>query len=1174
MYISKLSLYGFKSFLKKSDVVFDKGITCIVGPNGCGKTNIVDAIRWVIGEQKSSVLRADRNTDVIFNGTATRRPVNLAEVSLTIHNVSGKVPIDYTDIVISRRVYRNGESEYFINNNLCRLKDITDLFIDTGMGANAYSIIELKMIEDILSESPDERKRLFEEAAGVNKYRVQRKAALRKLGATQDDLTRLNDIIGEVSSKVKSLKRQLRRYEKYQETTKKLVQAESRLAARRIYQLQTLLSPIEEELQQKQSKSDQVKAELAEQEAAFQKQQEQFNIIENDLQTKSGSLEQLKTQKNELQTENLLLNEQIHNVDQQIKRLEKNIDNASQEINRVKSQKEHLREELSAASVELEKRQDLFKHHSQEYEKIDQQVQKISSELGDLRDQRYGLVKEQAKYSAQYDHLEENIQQREAELSSVEQQLNQKQTQLRRLNAAQADLQQEREQISSLLASVQTDLEQTQQQHADLIRQEQDLLAEQRTLESKADKLANKIEFYQGIIESKEGYSPGLQYVLDNLQEFPGVKGALSDLLSVDPKYYLAVEAVIKDISRMVIAENRSAALSTLDKLADLGKGRISIIPLDLSFNGQKGPSVDHSGLKPLSDFISCSTQLAPLKNFLFQGVFTCSDSQFNELIRSSQLTEFAIVSDKGRLRDSSGFLSGGSVPAESNVIIGRSQKLYELEKQSDQIERENQALSSQLKQLRKNIEQTLTEQQKQQQAHKTHTVSLRDKEEELRAVEQEKGHINSLLDNLKENRVNIQVALDNFKERLSRKDPEATRLTGKIQSLEHRIEDKNREYEKIEQHSNQENQNLQHLRIELIKQENKYRNIKDSLAAADKRVTQLEKERAAALQEKEDDLSKKTEVEHQLAENHKKLSASTHKVDQASANLEKVRRQYQSLRAQMQNLNETIYQSRHTRDILADKIKRAELEQSKYIAREQEIRSVLSEKYEQTLPEKIEGELPSEEAAQQKVQRLKRRIEKIGMVNMAVKDEYETEADRLGFLEEQRDDLLESETTLQQVISQIDKIARQQYTEIFAKIKQNFKRTFAIFFDGGDADLKLVGDEDPLEANIEIFACPSGKRMQSLKMLSAGEKALTAIALLFGIYQVKPSPFCILDEVDAPLDDKNTQRFTNVIKTFAQETQFIMVTHNKLTMNVADSLYGVTMGEQGVSQIVSVKLD
>jgi len=359
-----------------------------------------------------------------------------------------------------------------------------------------------------------------------------------------------------------------------------------------------------------------------------------------------------------------------------------------------------------------------------------------------------------------------------------------------------------------------------------------------------------------------------------------------------------------------------------------------------------------------------------------------------------------------------------------------------------------------------------------------------------------------------------------------------------------------------------------------LIKQENKHRNIKDALASAKQRIANLEKERTAALKEKEANTSRKTELKNELADRQKELALMTEKVDGANQAVDKVRQQYQALRSRMQNLNESIYQTRHKRDLLADKIKGAELEQSKYLAREQEIRSVLSEKYEQQLPDKITAELPAEAEAAQKVQRLKRRIEKIGMVNMAVKDEYESEARRLEFLTDQRNDLLESEATLQDVIAQIDTIARQQYTEIFAKIKKNFKHTFAIFFDGGDADLKLVGDEDPLEANIEIFACPSGKRMQSLKMLSAGEKALTAIALLFGIYQVKPSPFCILDEVDAPLDDKNTQRFTNVIKTFAQETQFIIVTHNKLTMNVADSLYGVTMGEQGVSQIVSVKLD
>ncbi|MCK4296937.1 MAG: AAA family ATPase, partial [Candidatus Marinimicrobia bacterium] len=550
MYISTLSLYGFKSFLKKSEIHFGSGVTTVVGPNGCGKTNIVDAIRWVIGEQKSSILRTDRITDVIFNGTSTRRQLNLAEVSLIIHNVSGRIPIEYSDIMITRRIYRNGESEYFINKSLCRLKDITDLFIDTGMGANAYSIIELKMIENILSETFEERKRLFEEAAGVNKYRVQRKAAIRKLDATRDDFVRLTDIITEVESKVKSLRRQLRRYEKYQEVTQKLVDAEVVLASRRVLNIRKNLEPISSEIKEKESKLQKIISELETKENHWQSKQKLFEEKEKLFQEKNIELDKLKFERNKFQTEDLLLKEQYRNVSQTISRLEKEISSLGENISYSEDKENSLQNEHDNIKLKLGKKQIEFQEISSEHQKIELLFKNINKEIQSLYDERYSLLRQQAEYTARYSSLKENIIQREKELELIKGQIEKQTSNEEIINQTIADTNDKVKIFKDNLEKYKEAEKKEKERNLNLIGKERDLTDKMRVLESEQDKLTDRIQFYSGIIQSKEGFSPGLQYVLDNLQDFPGIKGALSDLISVDSRYYLSVEAVIKDISR------------------------------------------------------------------------------------------------------------------------------------------------------------------------------------------------------------------------------------------------------------------------------------------------------------------------------------------------------------------------------------------------------------------------------------------------------------------------------------------------------------------------------------------------------------------------------------------------------------------------------------------------
>jgi len=1172
MYISKLSLYGFKSFSKKSEIHFGKGITTVVGPNGCGKTNIVDAIRWVIGEQKSSILRADRNTDMIFNGTATRRQLNLAEVSLTIHNVSGRLSLPYSDIIITRRVYRNGESEYFINNNLCRLKDITDLFIDTGMGANAYSIIELKMIEDILSENTEERKRLFEEAAGVNKYRVQRKAALRKLEATKDDLTRLNDIINEVDAKVKNLRRQLKRYEKHQETTANLIESEVLLATRKIGDIRKSLDPIEGHISEGRKSLEKIIKDLTGKEEVWQSSQREFEEQESVLDKKNQQLSEIREERNKFATEELVLKEQMRNINQTIARLQSDILQYEKTITSANQKEVEFKQQYLDTQKQLGEKRESFKTVETAGEEIEQRYSKVNAEIQALQEERFSLSRKQAENSARFGSLQENIAQRENELLSIEKQLISQKDNEKKISES---LNLTRDKISSLNIDMQLkrdNLDELEIRHNQFYESECDLQKERREVESQLDRLNNRIQFYTGIIQSKEGFSPGLQYVLDNLPDFSGIKGALSDLLSVDSKYYTAVEAVIKDISRLLIAKNREAALKTLSKLAKQDKGRVSVIPLDRNYKYQAVNPVKN--LVPLTHYVKCDKSLTNLKEFLFQQIFCCDDDQFDRLINDPDCHHISLVSDKGRFRDANGIFTGGSRTAESNVLVGRTEKLYQLESEADAVSEKLKALQAQLDSVQDDLTAVQTQRREIVRLIKNSEQEALTFQSQLHYSESQLTESISIQKTFNDNRTSLKVLIENFKERILKEDPGKSHLDTEITSIEEKISKIRENAAEIKKEFDQVVAERQNQRIELINLDNKYRNIGDNLEITRRTIQRTLENVDNARLELDKNEKNAGGIQLKIGENQKQLSEFQNTVAVTEKSIEKFRQSFQSIRNNIQLLNEQLYKLRREKEILSESISQLELDRSGYQAAINEIISILLEKYNRRIPDSLPDDLPDKEELIRKVERYKRNLELIGMVNMTVKDEYEEENSRMTFLTEQRDDLIKSEKGLNDVIIQIDNIAREQFSEIFEKIRQNFKSTFSIFFNGGEADIKMIGHDDPLEAQIEIWACPSGKKMRSLKMLSAGEKALTAIALLFGIYQVKPSPFCILDEVDAPLDDENTRRFTNVIRTFSEKTQFIIVTHNKSTMSIADSLYGVTMAESGVSQIVSVKLE
>jgi len=1172
MYISKLSLYGFKSFYRKSEIEFDRGITAIVGPNGCGKSNIVDAIRWVMGEQKPTVLRVDKNVDVIFNGTESRKPLNVAEVSLVVHNESGRIPIALSDIVITRRLFRNGESEYLINNHLCRLKDINDLFIDTGMGADAYSIIELKMIENILSENPDERRRLFEEAAGINKYRIQRKTAIRKLETTENDLLRLNDVIQEVESKVRKLKAQLRKYERYQDYTKRLIEAEILLTARRIIDIRTYLEPLRDSLAELRLEREKLDKEILELERASEENQKALSMLEEESTSLMVDRDELLHKKNDIEKEQILMEEQLRNLDVGIEREKKALHDLKYEIERRERDNLNFQARVKDLKEIIETNKVVRERKEKQLEQVKDRYEELNRKIQELRDREFALVRTKGEAEERIKNLQENIDTRLKENEDIGNKLKAGQSDLEKVSEKIKRISEEVVKLQNGLGNHISALNQEKSRFDKLVRNEEKLVRKLNGTKIEISGIKDRIKFYEELIDRTVGVNDLFSKVLKRQSKFEGIKGALFDLIEIDKKYHNVIETVVEDLDNILIVEDYREISAAIRDILNSGKGRLRLIPLR-GLREKDSRKISDRRLVPLRELVSYTAEIEPVVEALFGNVYLCSDEEFDSLVGRKEYEGIGFVTTSGKYRRADSTFVITKSDDRENILIGRKITLNRLGEKLEVLNHRLEAQQSELDELRESKKTSQIVLKQLNEKINTLEEKLKKSSEELKNLQIEKSKISSAIEVLKENKVNNEVAIESFSSRLKKEKEIVFDCNAKIAELESELKNLEEEFSKVSSVYESINKEISDSRIKLVNLENELENYLRRLDV-NARFLDTSRMKIGEFEERIKQLgNKRRELAERIGAKRTTLMELDSKYKELQSTIDEKSEKIERLKEEVAEINMRLYKLRHRKEEIADRIARVELEIKEYEARENELRAVVREKYKSEVDiEKVDREV-DEEVISRNIERYRRELENLGSINLGVREEYESESERLRFLKQQRNDLVKSEGSLREIISEIDKIAREQYLRIFEKIQGNFRETFATFFGGGVAELKLEGANDPLEARVEVYACPGGKRLQSLKMLSSGEKALTAIALLFAIYQVKPSPFCILDEVDAPLDDENIRRFTTVIKSFATSTQFIIVTHNKLTMSIADVLYGVTMPEKGVSQIVSVKL-
>jgi len=1188
LYLSKLEIFGFKSFAQKTPIKFHEGVTSIVGPNGCGKTNIVDAIRWCLGEQRTSTLRSDKMENVIFNGTSTRKPMGMAEVSLVIENTKGILPTEYTDVTITRRIFRSGESEYLLNKNICRLKDIANLFMDTGIGANAYSVIELKMVETILSNRADERRTMFEEAAGVNKYKLRRRLALRKLDEVMKDLTRVNDIVSEVAKNVSSLERQAKKADRYTNLTSRLKEIELELAER---EYSWFLDKVEEIILSKvenNKKKKDYEDEMSSLSEKLDDIKKRLGYFENELRSKRTDVSKLTENIYGLRSEISVSKERQKSVNSNIIKYEKEIDELT---NRLESTKKSIVEaESSKISISAEIEQD---------REIQDELRIKIEEATKWLEEKRSQVK---KHSEEIVSGLKQVSDKENELLNLTRIAEEKNNQINKLNARIQNLtndvaktvgfienlKEEKARVSSQLNEAEDNYARKVEEKEKLERELNKFKARELELNSILQSLNDKISFIQNLVDNLEGVSQGTKSLLELTGWSNGKVILLANAGNSSDEFRPAIEASLRNNINDILISSVDELKKGIDHLKNNNLGRASFYLkpngnntaglfgklMQFLISRQRKKIETHSSFKLwASSVVQADEKWSSFFSKLL-GSTAIVDSIDSAIELSKKYSDFRFVTIGGDLVEGTGLIESGS-PVADESLFGKRQLLLEIKKEIPSKQKELEELSGKISEYESLIEKIDLKVLSDQGRMLVNDLANIDKQ--ISQFEYEKTKAS---DEIEKNRTLIQdIAsesnkLDNDKNSISQQLTELQEHKSQSESQLKILEEENT---RAEQQFNQLTAEKNELKVNLERKLGEVRNLQNTITQSESNIKTIDDSIVSRKQDIELAQKEISEIDSKVIEQEKKAAEVEENKTGLIEELEKVEKEYNTLREEGSSIENKINEIRVEKDGLLDANRDLEIKLSEFEIKKNNLIEHINEEYSVKIERKKfdDNETFDFETTKAEVHELRQKIRNLGPINLLAYSEFEEEKERFEFLNKQRDDLVESEKDILKTIDEINQNAQTKFAETFNLIRENFIKVFRSLFDPGDeADLRLEEGADPLEGKIEIIAKPKGKRPTSIELLSGGEKTLTAIALLFAIYLVKPSPFCILDEIDAPLDDANIDRFTNLIKEFSQNTQFIVVTHNKRTMEAAETLYGVTMQEEGVSKLVSVRFN
>ena len=1211
MRLSRLECYGFKSFADKIRIDFDTGLTAIVGPNGCGKSNVADAVRWVLGESSMRVLRGERLDDVIFKGTRDRKPLSVAEVTLSFTGVRDTLDVDYEDLAITRRVFRDGVSDFLINKVPCRLKDITDLFLDTGVGKDAYSVLEFKMVEQLISNNPAERRVLFEQAAGIMRYRDRLKASERRLAEAEGNLERLGDIVAEVEKNVRSLAYQVRKARRYRRLRAQIVRLELHTAqfrwneyARRLDELAGREKDRIDAVATGQAAMGRADAELEARRTATDGQSQELREAELEL-------ARLRARVASLEREGVVNRERRNGFVTTRERARTEVEELRGTAIEVAASREahcarltELEEPLDAARSRMEKGDEAARERRENEERIHAEVETLRAEVMSRIEARERLAKKESAHLARVEALEE---QRRAEVERGERATQARAEAEERIAEIERSLDRARERESVAEESMGTLAE----REGGLREEVERLRSGVEDLRGKRDAAQARLAVLRDLAAKLEGYGRAVRELVGDGAEADGVEGVLASALRVVEGHERAIEAVLADRLQAVLTSDEGAARSALARVHREDWGRVALLPRSLAgrnrvTSGTRPDSGDGDGIiGPALEQIEALDQRAEdaIRGLLDRVLIVRDLDVAMKRLGSDADPGWTYVTRGGEVVAPGGMIVGGREgDGSAGSLLSRGR---EIEAASELVDRLHRALeearaeagraNDQLKELKAATEQTRAETDAaRREAHQLEVEANRCRER-LRAAEVEIERSESAAAQGSESAGALRREAESIGGELLETNARREERSNALSEGQDALKDARQARRMIEEE-------VASGRLSVARLEAEIQNIEAAETRERQRLEEMEVRTERLGAEMCEAASAIEELEGEATRLDAALEEALEEEQGAATQTEGLRTVVNEVREELRALEATARDARRRHDAAREELHRIEMDTVELRTNQKALRESIQQNHRVDLADQgavdaAEHEAEDESASMQEVaqeeegdvdptefddlndpqarlEELRRALDRLGQVNVLAIEQHDEEKTRLDFLITQRQDLLDARDGLQETIDRINKAARDAFSETFAKIREHFRELFATLFRDGDADVFLEEDVDPLDARIDIIARPGGKRPQKLSLLSSGEKTMTAIALLFALFRVRPSPFCLLDEIDAPLDDANILRFVTLLDKFTGETQFLVITHNKRTMEGAGAIFGITMEELGVSKILSLKID
>ncbi len=1173
MQLTKLEIKGFKSFGDKVQINFGEGITGIVGPNGCGKSNIVDAIRWVLGEQKISALRSDKLENIVFNGTKKRKATQLAEVSLSFRNTKNLLPVEYNDVTITRRYYRSGDSEYLLNGINCRLKDITNLFLDTGIASNSYAIIELSMVDDILNDKDNSRRHLFEEAAGISKFKVRKKETLKKLKDTDADLDRVEDLLFEIDKNMRSLERQARQAKRYFSIKEEYKKYSVELAVKSIEKQQIALNDLNKQLQNEHDIKISLNKQISEKDAEMERAKTNLLSKEKLLASRQKSLNSHVGNIRNYESEKKIKYERLRFLNDKSDSIKEQLAQDKQSQERAIFALKGLQQEKESASKMLQENQLILQALKSDLEEQKIRTNELQVEYNKL-DETNRIQKEEL-YNAS-----KNLEIKEVQLNSFKLELEKTTFDSSEKTADLAEFDGKLKQLNKKLFAKEKDLNLLKANENQL---QKTIEATEKTIEvireekqqtgRKLDAKQNEYNLTKSLVENLEGFPEAIKYLKKKVNWNKNAP-LLSDIISCGEKYRVTIENFLEPFMNYYIVNKEEDAFKAINLLNDAAKGKAHFFILEKFDKFQPHDPKLFDNAIPATEIVEYESKYKHMVAHILDDVYIVSGPESS----IPEDNESIFITKNGKVTKRKYSISGGSVGLFEGKRIGRAKNLEKLQVTVKKLQLKLEDIIENHKQKLEELEQLKSQ---------TRMIPIENLQKEINLIKQElvsfetkQEQMSSLLSSNSVRKEDIAENLEILSQEIHKLTPIAESLKTEINSQGLRLVELVGELDRHKAILENKSQKFNEGNILFLQRQNKSSSLLQEISfkenACESAQERIEKN-TRDLQRNEEEIKKlldSNEIrEDELIDLYKEKESIEQGVNEAEkdyyatrGHIDEIDKTLRKIHAEKENIDSLLMEFQNKANDL--KLEMNSVKERLSVEFDINISDIVDMDSSQN-----ESQLPEEELTE-KVSKLKGVLEKIGPINPMAMEAYDEIKERHIFIAEQKDDLEKAKESLLSTIDEIDLVAKETFLTAFYKIKENFIKVFrSLFTEEDDCDLLLLNPDNPLESTIEIIAKPKGKKPLTISQLSGGEKTLTATSLLFSIYLLKPAPFCIFDEVDAPLDDANIDKFNKIIRKFSEDSQFIIVTHNKRTMASTDVIYGITMVEQGVSRVVPVDL-